>query len=100
MNRYQNIPIKKTTTGTRYYKSVKYPIIPRKDSDIYAITTEGDRYDSLAQQFYSDSSLWWIISITNSERFAQGSLYPPVGIQLRIPTEIQSILNDFKLLNK
>ena len=100
MNRYQDIPQRKTTTGTRYYKFVKYPSIPRKDSDLYAYTTEGDRYDILAQEFYKDSSLWWIISLANASNTPQGSLYPPVGIQIRIPFEISTILSEYNRLNQ
>jgi hypothetical protein len=98
MNRYQNIPIIKTSTGTRYYRDSKYPIIPLSSNDIYVITTIGDRFDLLAQQYYSDYTLWWIISIAN-ESLPQSSLFIPVGTQLRIPTDINSILNDYNNLN-
>jgi len=100
MNRYSSIPYRKSSTGKRYYKFVKYPPIPRIASDIYAITTEGDRYDILADQFYNDSSLWWIISLANSTNYSNNSLYPPVGVQIRIPTEIQSIIATYKTLNQ
>ena len=39
------------------YKPLKYPNIPFSISDIYIITTSGDRVDSLAQQFYNDIRL-------------------------------------------
>ena len=61
INRYSNIGILKSSTGNRYYKTNYYPDIPLASNDIYVITTEGDRYDILAQQYYSDSSLWWVI---------------------------------------
>ena len=47
------------------FNSPKYPNIPLQFSDNYVITTIGDRFDLLAQQYYNDSSLWWIISIAN-----------------------------------
>tara|TARA_R110000822_G_scaffold59468_2_gene148408 strand:- start:2470 stop:2772 length:303 start_codon:yes stop_codon:yes gene_type:complete len=100
MNRYQNIQYRKTATGKRYYKSVKYPPIPRSNNDLYAYTTEGDRYDILANQFYKDSSLWWIISLANATSNPQGSLYPPLGVQIRIPTEISAILYAYNALNQ
>lgn len=99
MDRYLNIPKTRTTEGTRLYKSVKYPIIPRSINDIYVITTDGDRYDRLAQQYYSDSSLWWVISAGNAE-YEQGSLFPPVGVQLRIPGDLSSILSAYSTLNQ
>lgn len=41
MNRYNNIPILKNFTGTRYYASAKYPEIPFRNSDIYVISQKG-----------------------------------------------------------
>ena len=35
-------------------QTVRYPEIPRADNDIYIFTTIGDRYDTLAQQYYKD----------------------------------------------
>ena len=85
MNRYQNIFISRTNDGKRYYNSVRYPEIPRLEDDIYVFTTEGDRFDILAQQYYKDSSLWWIISIANPD-LQLNTLFIPQGTQLRIPT--------------
>jgi len=99
MNRYQNTPILKTTTGTRYYTNVKYPDIPFKDSDVYVITQKGDRYDSLAYHYYRDPTLWWVISAANP-RFKPNSIYPTLGQQIRIPTDIVDILTDYKRLNQ
>jgi hypothetical protein len=99
MGRYSNIPKTKTADGTRLYRTVKYPIIPRSNSDIYVITTAGDRYDMLASQYYKDKSLWWVISSANSE-YPQNSLYTPEGVQLRIPGNLANILTAFDALNK
>jgi len=99
MDRYRNIPIRRDLEGTRLYKTVKYPIIPRSINDLYVITTDGDRYDRLAQQYYNDSSLWWVVSAANAE-YTQNSLFPPVGIQLRIPGNLSSILSAYSALNQ
>lgn len=98
MNRYKNIPIIRSSTGTRYYRDSKYPRISLSSSDIYVITTTGDRLDLLAQQYYNDSSLWWIISIAN-EDLPQNSLFIPVGTQLRIPSDVATILSEYETLN-
>lgn len=98
MARYNRIPIIKDDTGTRLYKTVKYPIIPRRANDIYVITTDGDRYDILATDYYQDPSLWWIISSANAE-YTQNSLYPPVGVQLRIPSNLETIIQSYNTLN-
>jgi len=99
MNRYQNIPIIKNSTGTRYYKDNKYPRISLSVDDIYVETTIGDRFDLLALQYYGDSSLWWIISIAN-ETLPQNSLYIPVGSQIRIPINTSNIINNYVLINQ
>jgi len=96
-NRYQNIPIEKIN-GKRVYQTTRYPEIPLNENDIYVYTTQGDRFDILAQQYYGDQSYWWIISIANAQLF-QNSLVIPEGIQLRIPTNLAGILSSFNLLN-
>ena len=101
MNRYKDITIIKNSevsNGIRHYVGVTYPEIPLSETDVYVITDQGDRYDLLAQQFYKDQSLWWIISIAN-EKFNQGSLFIPEGTQLRIPVNIQNIISSYQVLN-
>tara|TARA_R110000822_G_scaffold39370_3_gene108233 strand:- start:1691 stop:1990 length:300 start_codon:yes stop_codon:yes gene_type:complete len=99
MNRYKSIPITRDLEGTRMYSTVKYPEIPRSNNDIYVITTDGDRYDVLAFTYFNDSSLWWVISIANAE-YPQNSITPPVGVQLRIPGNLDSILVAYNKLNQ
>jgi phage tail protein X len=96
-NRYQNIPIEKIN-GKRTYQTVRYPEIPLDENDIYVYTTQGDRFDILAQQYYGEQSYWWIISIANAQLF-QNSLVIPEGIQLRIPSDLAGVLSSFNLLN-
>jgi|TARA_R110000796_G_scaffold213361_2_gene329476 hypothetical protein len=99
MNRYNNIPVFRTPKGRRYYANVKYPEIPFNDSDFYVISQQGDRYDLLAQQYYGDSTLWWIISSANPQ-IKPNSLYPITGIQLRIPANTSNIISSYKVLNQ
>ena len=63
--RFSNKEILKTQEGVRYYPNVIYPEVPVTEDDTYVIATDGDRYDTLAQQFYNDSSLWWVIASAN-----------------------------------
>lgn len=84
-NRFQNKEIFRTQTGKRYFTNVIYPDIPVSENDTYIITAEGDRYDTLAQQFYSDSSLWWVIASANVSK--TDGLAVEKGIQLRIPAD-------------
>jgi len=97
MNRYQDIPQIKINNKP-VYRTVRYPEIPLNENDIYVTTTQGDRFDTLALQYYQDESLWWIISIAN-ESLLQNSLVVPEGIQLRIPSNLSKIINDYKRIN-
>jgi phage tail protein X len=106
MNRYKNIPQTKID-GVLTYKTSRYPEIPLSENDIYVYTTQGDRFDILAQQYYGDSSLWWIISIANTfttgtslpSDLPQNSLVIPEGIQIRIPSNPTEAINTFNLIN-
>jgi hypothetical protein len=97
-SRYQNIPITKADiTGSTYYQTNIYPEIPPVNSDYYIITTVGDRLDLIAYDFYQDSSLWWVIASANS--LPGDSIYAPVGIQLRVPVNLQTVINEYNLAN-
>ncbi len=81
-------------------KSVRYPELPKDINDIYAITTLGDRLDLLAQQFYGDVNLWWIIASGNPDIIPQNSLFIPVGIEIRIPYNVSLAKTLFNTLNR
>jgi hypothetical protein len=100
MNRYNDPTILKTEyTNRPYFKGKFYPDIPLSESDVYVVTTVGDRLDSLAFSYYRDSTLWWIISVANNN-ITKGALYPPPGTQLRIPTDLNYVLNLFEQFNQ
>jgi hypothetical protein len=97
-NRNQTISIgKNTPDGSQFYQNVIYPDIPVTDNDDYVITTLGDRLDLLALTYYNDIDFWWVIASANS--LPGDSIYPPIGIQLRIPTDIIAIVNSYKQVN-
>jgi hypothetical protein len=98
MNRYPSSLILKEQNGPRYFGSTKYPFIVEDINDYYIITMQGDRLDNLANQFYGDSTLYWILQVANAD-CKKDSLYPPIGIQLRIPQNLTQILQDFETLN-
>tara|TARA_R110000822_G_scaffold186236_7_gene325331 strand:+ start:953 stop:1252 length:300 start_codon:yes stop_codon:yes gene_type:complete len=98
MNRYQNIP-KTKINGKEVYVTSRYPDVPLSEEDIYVYTTQGDRFDTLAQQYYNDSSLWWIISIANTDQLSQNTLVIPAGLQIRIPNNPSDVIRNFNLIN-
>jgi len=96
--RYLNSRVLRTENGRRYKTNTIYPDIPVSENDIYLIASAEDRYDTLAQVYYGDSSLWWILSTANSTS-NRASLYPNPGLQIRIPANKQEILSLYDDLN-
>tara|TARA_Y100000004_G_scaffold121734_1_gene136896 strand:+ start:235 stop:537 length:303 start_codon:yes stop_codon:yes gene_type:complete len=84
----------------RYYTTIKYPEIPLSVDDFYVITTIGDRLDNLANQFYEDVNLWWVITSANPDIIKRDSFMLEPGIEIRIPADLQTILENFDELNK
>ena len=80
-----------------YLPTVRFPDIPEKLSDIYIIGSYYDRLDNLAWQYYKDPTLWWIIAEANG--IGKGDLLLPIGKQIRIPTEITQIIEEYNFIN-
>lgn len=87
----------KTKGGRKYRLNSIYPTVPPSANDTYIITTGGDRYDTLALQFYKDSTLWWIIAAANNSK--KDSLAVEPGIQLRIPANSSAVVSEYNRLN-
>ena len=84
----------------RYYRNIKYPEIPPTFNDIYVTTTSGDRLDNLAHQFYKNVDLWWVITTANPNVIRRDSFNLKPGMDIRIPNNIQGIIEAFEELNK
>ena len=95
--RYRNNIIKKDRNNIRYYKPRIIPNIPIKDSDIFVYPIYGDRFDTMAQRYYENSNLWWIIAKANE--ISDGRISPDPLNKLRIPTEIEDILQSISQAN-
>ena len=96
MKRYENNKTKIDKDGKRVYTSTYYPKIPLSNSDRFIQTKEGNRLDNLAQTFYGDSTLWWVIAQANG---IKGFTSLKSGIALRIPSDISGIIAKFKTVN-
>ena len=98
-NAYYSRPVNLDVDNKRrYYDALLDPEIPRRNDDIYVITTIGDRLDQLAWEYYADSSLWFIIAAANTD-LRKDSLYLEPGTQLRIPIDAQSVLSLYQAQN-
>jgi|TARA_B100001079_G_C16009853_1_gene339832 hypothetical protein len=93
-SRYKYTSIKTTKKGKRVFRPTMYPKIPIQDSDVFIYPKFGDRLDTLAQKYYEDTSLWWIIAKANNLDEAHIGL--EVDKQIRIPINISFITNILK----
>ena len=71
-----------------------YFIFPIYIRSVFIYPKFGDRLDNLAHKYYGDVSLWWIIAKANNLDKAEIGLN--VEKQIRIPTDIQPIINKLK----
>ena len=96
MKRYETTPIKTDKSGIRVYSTTYYPDIPPDDSDEFISVIDGDRVDLVANRYYGDVSLWWVIAKANGIK-GRAALTP--GDVLRIPGNINRIIENFNNLN-
>ena len=101
-SRLNFIQKQKGTNGKMVRKYIKYPKISLSVDDIYATTLISDRLDLIANQFYNDVDLWWVIATANPDVIRRDSFNLKPGLQIRIPSpnRITNILKSFEQLNK
>lgn len=102
MDKLRSIGIKNIPKGNksvRAYTNIKYPKIPLSAQDLYVVATVGDRLDMLADQYYNDKELWWIITVANPGIVKGDSWFLTPGVRFRIPPNAENIINDFNRLN-
>ena len=98
MKRYESVQIQKRYDGKRVYKTTRYPVINPSPSDIVVVSNEGDYLDTLAFKYFKDPTLWWIIA--NLNNIGKGRMSVTEGLNLRIPINVNEIIDRFNRLNK
>ena len=99
MKRYQHAKTIIKQDNKRIQGQTVYPAIIPKTSDLYIRVQDGQRLDTLANTYYGDPSMWWIIAQANGIK-GFTALYPNnFKGQLRIPTQIQDILTEYNSIN-
>lgn len=79
--RYLNKLIQTNSEKLRQQTTILPNVVGMSDTYIQTITIE--RLDTLADRFYGDSTLWWVIGAANG--IGKGTMRVPRGIKLRIP---------------
>jgi nucleoid-associated protein YgaU len=70
--------------GVEFWDAPNYPTIPVSSTDIRYTVSNVDRIDLLANKFYGDPSLWWVIALANDLELIPTDLYP--GLEIVIPS--------------
>ena len=95
--RYNTSKILRDENGTRYLNRVEYPSIPIRDNDVFIRGVFGETFMNIANRFYQDKDLWWIIARANNQG---DSIYTVPGKEYRIPQNITLILQELEQLNR
>ena len=84
MSRYlNNVSIKKTDEGKRYYSSA-IPQDPTPELIEYVYEARmGDRWDTLAYKYFGSPALWYVIA--NANNAVNGSIFIKPGTLVIIP---------------
>lgn len=98
--RYDSTDQKQERNRGRVLDTTLYPTADElTEGPTVKIRTEyGDRLDLLANEYYGDTSLWWVIAQANGLEGDSWNVEP--GIQLEIPQDIGSVLNKLQRLNR
>ena len=95
-SRYENTkvakskPTKKRNKSVLKYQTTIYDKVPELNTDMHVISTEGDRLDNLATQFYGNPNLWWFLARVNNI----STMNVPAGTKMRIPANVDSARGD------
>ena len=94
MARYTTANTLRDTKEKRYLSTTLIPPMPISTSDTYIVVTTPERLDKLANTFYGDARLWWIIAAANG--LGKGTIIVPSDSRLRIPSaaNVQQVIND------
>ena len=81
IHRYENTPQRRNGNNKRTVSTQIPPVLTKDGRDIYIYTREGDRLDLLANEYYSDRTMWTFLAAANNLK----EIMVKPGIQLRIP---------------
>lgn len=79
--RYNNQKIITDVNGKQYYATDYGAFKEETNKDVYVITEQGDRLDTIANQFYGSVHDWHLIADANN----LNNINVKAGIRIRIP---------------
>ena len=97
MDRYQFQRPKVKKDKKRIQGQTIYPAILPRVTDLYIVVRDGQRMDTLANEYYGNPSMWWIIAQANN--ITGGTLFLKPGSSIRIPKDLASIQRELEKAN-
>lgn len=97
MSRTRFSKTKRRVDNKQQYESLVIPSFEERSDDIVIEVNDYTRLDVLANDFFNDSTLWWVLASYNNMNGS--SLYTTGKKYLRIPSDIQIVFNKIKELN-
>lgn len=73
-----------TVDGVEFWDILDLPEIPAQRDDLIHTVVGADRLDLIAQRYYTDPRLWWVIAVANDLEELPTELN--VGDDIRIPS--------------
>jgi nucleoid-associated protein YgaU len=70
--------------GFRFWEVADLPTIPTQRDDVLHRVSQVDRLDLLANRYYGDPVLWWVIAVANDIEIWPTQLN--IGTTLRVPS--------------
>ena len=88
-----------TSHFPRYTKKTAPTIIPsvkitERVTDLYIEFTSAHKLESIAQETYSDPTLWWVILYANPQYSMEYDIEP--GEVIRVPLPLNSVVNEIR----
>ena len=97
ISRYDYAKTKLNSKNKQVLATLTVPTIADMEDDVYIITSVTDRLDSLSFKYYGNAKYWWVIAVANN--LGKGTLVVEPGIQIRIPANPSTIINEVENKN-
>jgi hypothetical protein len=81
-----------TIDGIEFWDVLDLPVLPEQSDDISYQVQGGDRIDRLANKFYGDPELWWVIAEANGFEILPTDLNEGEFIRIPSPRFVQQQL--------
>jgi len=85
-SRYRRLDILESVDKIKFFETQEKIEIPPSSDDKYHEVEHGEenRLDKIANRYYKNSTLWWVIAYVNN---IKDPFYIKKGVVLRIPSE-------------